>query len=277
MKKLMVLMIMVLTEAAESQFHHQVSPLYTSDQGPPDPHVLEEQVLEEELAHLEEMSRPSLYNNKGEHWPREATHDKYPKKYHRVKPPASHPVGPAPEPHPGEGTEKIRHTTTRKESSSVEETSQHSWEDVPSQSQPEQTRYVTESSFDVTTTPHAGTGLAEEGEEVEPTVGTECNPGVEVMQEPVVLPVTEGKNDGRDSGAHYGLPKELMPIHPGGGSRFEDLEKEKLERAKMAQTKAQDGDTENGTSHDAESLYSSSTTLCLSSLIISFSSLRILI
>ncbi|XP_070000391.1 uncharacterized protein [Penaeus vannamei] len=75
-----------------------------------------------------------------------------------------------------------------------------------------------------------------------------------VVQEPVVLPVTEGKNRG---GHDYGLPKELMPIHPGGGSKFEDLEKEKLERAKMAQTKLEDDDTENGNSYDAEGLYSS--------------------
>lgn len=75
-----------------------------------------------------------------------------------------------------------------------------------------------------------------------------------VIQEPVVLPVTEGKNRG---GHDYGLPKELMPIHPGGGSKFEDLEREKLERAKMAQTKLEDDDTENGNSYDAEGLYSS--------------------
>ncbi|XP_063596555.1 uncharacterized protein LOC134773295 [Penaeus indicus] len=74
------------------------------------------------------------------------------------------------------------------------------------------------------------------------------------VQEPVVLPVTEGKNRG---GHDYGLPKELMPIHPGGGSKFEDLEREKLERAKMAQTKLEDDDTENGNSYDAEGLYSS--------------------
>lgn len=186
------------------------------------------------------------------------TEDNYPKKYRPVE----------------EDTEKIHHTT-RMESYHSKEILRHRWEEVSSDSVPGKTRHVTESSFDKTTMPFTGTGR--QGEDVEPTVGTECNPEMEVMQEPVVLPVTEGKNNGQDTMTHYGLPKELMPIHPGGGSRFEDLEKEKLERAKMAQTKADDGDTDNGTSHDAESLYSSSTSLCLSSLIISFSSLRILI
>ncbi|XP_047485296.1 uncharacterized protein LOC125036602 [Penaeus chinensis] len=95
---------------------------------------------------------------------------------------------------------------------------------------------------------------------VEPTAAD-----VEGIQEPVVMPVTEGKNKSKfDPVAVYGLPKELMPIHPGGGSRFDDLEKEKLERAKMAQTKVDDDDIENGNSYDAEGLYSSAARLQIS-------------
>lgn len=99
-------------------------------------------------------------------------------------------------------------------------------------------------------------GSAREGGPTEETLVDDS-----VVQEPVVLPVTEGKNRG---GHDYGLPKELMPIHPGGGSKFEDLEKEKLERAKMAQTKLEDDDTENGNSYDAEGLYSSASLPSLS-------------
>lgn len=102
---------------------------------------------------------------------------------------------------------------------------------------------------------------------------------VEGIQEPVVMPVTEGKNKSKfDPVAVYGLPKELMPIHPGGGSRFDDLEKEKLERAKMAQTKVDDDDIENGNSYDAEGLYSSAARLQISfTLFSSLLSVRILI
>lgn len=80
----------------------------------------------------------------------------------------------------------------------------------------------------------------------------------EDAQEPVVMPVTEGKNrSGQDAGSSYDLPKELMPIHPGGGSKFEDLEQERLDKTKMSQTKGDDEDTENGNAHNAEGLYSS--------------------
>ncbi|XP_042884352.1 uncharacterized protein LOC122260943 [Penaeus japonicus] len=74
---------------------------------------------------------------------------------------------------------------------------------------------------------------------------------------PVAMPVTENLKRDPDPVAYYGLPKELMPIHPGGGSKFDDLEKERLERAKLAHTKDAGDDTENGASHDAEGLYSS--------------------
>ena len=70
-----------------------------------------------------------------------------------------------------------------------------------------------------------------------------------------------------------------MPIHPGGGSKFEDLEREKLEEAKMSHTK-EDGDEEDeaaASSHDAEELYSAAPSLCLSSLIFSFASVRLLV
>lgn len=60
---------MVMMEAAEAQvlLDHQITPLYTSDQGPLDPHVLEkrvleEQVLEDELTHLEQISHPPVVN-----------------------------------------------------------------------------------------------------------------------------------------------------------------------------------------------------------------------
>lgn len=95
----------------------------------------------------------------------------------------------------------------------------------------------------------------------QPTSTVETSVDYNLVQEPVVLPVTEGKNRG---GHDYGLPKELMPIHPGGGSKFEDLEREKLERAKMAQTKLEDDDKENGNSYDAEGLYSSASLLSFS-------------
>ncbi|XP_037796591.1 uncharacterized protein LOC119591909 isoform X2 [Penaeus monodon] len=79
----------------------------------------------------------------------------------------------------------------------------------------------------------------------------------EDAQEPVVMPVTEGKNrSGQDAVSSYDLPKELMPIHPGGGSKFEDLEQERLDKTKMSQTKADDDDAEDGNAHNAEGLYS---------------------
>ncbi|ROT75403.1 hypothetical protein C7M84_006052 [Penaeus vannamei] len=56
--------------------------------------------------------------------------------------------------------------------------------------------------------------------------------GKAAKPKPVAMPVTENLKRDPDPVAYYGLPKELMPIHPGGGSRFEDLEKERLERAK---------------------------------------------
>ncbi|KAK4310139.1 hypothetical protein Pmani_018254, partial [Petrolisthes manimaculis] len=106
--------------------------------------------------------------------------------------------------------------------------------------------------------------------------GDDDDVGDGVAEEPLVLPVTEGKKTD-----YKGLPKELMPIHPGGGSRFDDLEKEKLEKSKMAQTKGildeELDSTDTATSHDAESLYSSAASLCVSSVILSLSSFRILI
>ena len=87
-----------------------------------------------------------------------------------------------------------------------------------------------------------------------------------VKNTPLMLPVTtEGK---RDPLKVYGFPKELLPIMPGGGSRFEDVEREKLEKKKMSQTRGGDDDSaENGSSHEAESLYSSAS---LSSMSIAF-------
>lgn len=81
--------------------------------------------------------------------------------------------------------------------------------------------------------------------------------GKDAKPKPMAMPVTENLKRDPDPVAYYGLPKELMPIHPGGGSRFEDLEKERLERAKLAHTKDDGDDTENGAGHDAEGLYSS--------------------
>ncbi|KAK3859015.1 hypothetical protein Pcinc_034828 [Petrolisthes cinctipes] len=60
------------------------------------------------------------------------------------------------------------------------------------------------------------------------TEGGDDDGGDGVVEEPLVLPVTEGKKTD-----YKGLPKELMPIHPGGGSKFDDLEREKLEKSKM--------------------------------------------
>ncbi|XP_042859785.1 fibrous sheath CABYR-binding protein-like [Penaeus japonicus] len=81
-------------------------------------------------------------------------------------------------------------------------------------------------------------------------------------QEPVVMPVTEGKNrSGQDAVSSFDLPKELMPIHPGGGSKFEDLEQERLDKTKMSQTKVEDEASENENAHNAEGLYSSCSAL----------------
>lgn len=54
---------------------------------------------------------------------------------------------------------------------------------------------------------------------------------------------------------YEGLPAELRPIHPGGGSKFDDWEREKLERNKMAQKK-ETGESQS--KHDAEGYRSSS-------------------
>ncbi|XP_076068183.1 uncharacterized protein LOC143040713 isoform X2 [Oratosquilla oratoria] len=82
-------------------------------------------------------------------------------------------------------------------------------------------------------------------------------------REPVVLPVTtEGKNRSGNDYAHYGLPLELMPILPGGGSRFDDVERERLEKASQSQKK--NGDDEEGTGNAAESLHSGASRFGLS-------------
>ncbi|XP_047481806.1 uncharacterized protein LOC125034169 [Penaeus chinensis] len=88
--------------------------------------------------------------------------------------------------------------------------------------------------------------------------------GKDAKPKPKAMPVTENLKRDPDPVAYYGLPKELMPIHPGGGSKFEDLEKERLERAKLAHTKDDGDDTENGAGHDAEGLYSSAAAPSLS-------------
>ncbi|XP_045625946.2 uncharacterized protein [Procambarus clarkii] len=238
--------------------------------------VLEKQVLEDELTYLEEEPRHPL--DKERHRLKKVTKDTHPIKHKsRVDFPGQS-EHPAPEADSMEEDAFETINFSGEEPPAGEEDFLHSMEQVSHHNVPEESRHhhVTESTFDETTMP---SGWMESSEDdVEPTAGTERSPGMEVMQEPVVLPVTEGKNRGQEPVVHYGLPKELMPIHPGGGSKFEDLEREKLERAKMAQTKADDdGDTENGTSHDAEGLYSSAASLCISSLIFSFSYLRILI
>lgn len=239
--------------------------------------VLEKQVLEDELTLLEEEQHQPRHHIT-EEWqrPKKVTGETYPIKFRGRTDLPEQSERPEPYPHQ-DNSEEILVSSGEEPSSG--EMFLHSMEEVLPHSWPEETRFhhhVTESSLDETTMPFDWTGTSEA--DLEPTVGTEHSPSLEVMQEPVVLPVTEGKNHGQDQIVHYGLPKELMPIHPGGGSKFEDLEKEKLERAKMAQTKADDdGDIENGTSHDAEGLYSSAASLCISSLIFSFSYLRILI
>ena len=48
---------------------------------------------------------------------------------------------------------------------------------------------------------------------------------------------SNARTQGSDSSSSVDLPIELMPIYPGGGSRFDDWEREKLERDKMAQKK----------------------------------------
>lgn len=57
---------------------------------------------------------------------------------------------------------------------------------------------------------------------------------------------TDTKSQGSDSSSNLGLPIELMPIHPGGGSRFDDWEREKLEKNKLAQKKDKHSDLSNG-------------------------------
>ncbi|XP_068233906.1 uncharacterized protein [Palaemon carinicauda] len=183
---------------------------------------------------------------------------------------------PVPEPHPVEEATEHHHIGAAEEGPHhphrTIEVIRHNAVEIPVDIEgPEEENFQgTESSLDE--------GLFEhhpntEVPEFEATVGTEAGNEMEVVQEPVVLPVTEGKNRGQDPVAQYGIPKELLPIHPGGGSRFDDLEREKLEKKKMAQTKGTDDeDTENGASHEAEGLYSSAATLYLSSIILSLSS-----
>ncbi|XP_042235576.1 uncharacterized protein LOC121875193 [Homarus americanus] len=260
--------------------------------------VLEDQQLEDELADLEEMPHPRLVKDRQRL--KKVTENTYPTKHKSgVEPPSLSEGLPAPNPHlvhqdsNPSSQESLHHFSGEeggKHHATGDVASQHSMTGVLHNTQgdthhntqgdthhntPQESHHVTESTFDQTTMPFAWTESSEI--DFEPTVGTERNPGMEVVQEPVVLPVTEGKNRGQEPIVHYGLPKELLPIHPGGGSRFDDLEREKLERAKMAQTKADEEDTDNGTSHDAEGLYSSAASLCFSSLIFSFSYLRILI
>ena len=90
-------------------------------------------------------------------------------------------------------------------------------------------------------------------------------------QVPVALSVTSSnlarasspRHEARYATKHYSkyaekhaqnLPVELLPIFPGGGSRFDDWEREKLERNKLAQKK--DSGEESG-ERDAEGLKSS--------------------
>ncbi|CAL4114671.1 unnamed protein product [Meganyctiphanes norvegica] len=83
------------------------------------------------------------------------------------------------------------------------------------------------------------------------------------IREPFVLSVTEGKTEGKQD--YSGLPSILQPIIPGGGgSRFEDVERERLEEAKMSQVKEKLDDSD-ATSMGAESLSSGSLSIILSS------------
>lgn len=89
-------------------------------------------------------------------------------------------------------------------------------------------------------------------------------------RDPMMLPVTiESKTGSKhktdDPLKVYGFPKELLPIMPGGGSRFEDVEREKLEKEKMSQTKGTGDDSvESGSSHESEGRYSSASLSSLS-------------
>lgn len=253
----------------QSQFHSHTQPVEEGN-----PVGLEEILLEEERLHPgthhmeEEVPHPHLVQEQPTM--KEKKMESFPKKFPEDI--GSH--NPVPDPHLveeetqfGAGGETHHHESVHDiHHNAVEEHPLVSLEDGEGE---ELLSLGTESTFNEDLFEHhPNTGIPE----IEPTVGTESAAGMEVVQEPVVLPVTEGKNSRQDTVVHYQLPKELMPIHPGGGSKFEDLEKEKLEKKKMAQTKDTDDDTENGASHEAEGLYSSAATLCLSSIIFSLSS-----
>lgn len=269
MRSLLVIPLFLAMALAEEHFapsHSKSNSHFNSHTQPVDQTALEEELVEEKRHHPihqhEEVPHPHLVHQDQFHPKMPA--EGFPKKFEKES--GSH--SPVPNPHLVQEAE----FQTNADGNAFQEP----FEDI-TYNAVEQPVYVEEEipagtestlSEDFFEHHHPNTGLPD----IEPTVGTESGVGMEVVQEPVVLPVTEGKNRGQDTVVHYSLPKELMPIHPGGGSRFEDLEKEKLDKKKMAQTKGTDEDTENGASHEAEGLYSSAAKLCLSSVIFTLSS-----
>ncbi|XP_064096710.1 uncharacterized protein LOC135208447 isoform X2 [Macrobrachium nipponense] len=281
MKNTPVLPIFLALTVAEDQFlAGQMNPqsMFADDTRAVDAATdMEESILTEEMNHAathlqEERPHPHLVHPEHHH-PKRTSGESFLKSLDEVFVSPHHPV---PEPHPVEEATEPHHIGAADEDPHHPHRSigviRHNAVEIPLDVQgPEGEGFPgTESTLDE--------GLFEnhpntEVPEFEATVGTEAVNEMEVVQEPVVLPVTEGKNRGQDPVAQYGLPKELMPIHPGGGSKFDDLEREKMEKKKMAQTKGTDDeDTENGASHEAEGLYSSAATLYLSSIILSLSS-----
>lgn len=293
--RLTVVAVMVLVTTVEAEEQVEAEQMSSLETRPRDPHLLEEQTaVEEEVPrlHLDGVPHPRPIEQ-ARFRPSEKADEVYPKKFRNdsdaspgsVPTPQEVPMPPPAEDPP--------HSAAEGNATWVEDDLQLATLDsnrtegpVHGSEEPHPLPGKDEGSLHSLTEEEARPRDREEEvhrhQHVTDDVATLAEPtaaDVEGIQEPVVMPVTEGKNKSKfDPVAVYGLPKELMPIHPGGGSRFDDLEKEKLERAKMAQTKVDDDDIENGNSYDAEGLYSSAARLQISfSLFSSLLSVRLLI
>ena len=75
-------------------------------------------------------------------------------------------------------------------------------------------------------------------------------PDVRTNEHGIIYRISKAEED-----PYAGLPEELRPIHPGGGSKFDDWEKEKLEKNKLALKKELEAANAR---HDAESFRSNS-------------------
>ncbi|XP_042857031.1 uncharacterized protein LOC122243493 isoform X1 [Penaeus japonicus] len=276
---LTVVAVMVLVthvDAEEQVDPEQISMSSLSESRPRDPHLLEEQT-KDEPPHSRHEGAPFPHPVEQDRLrPSEKADEVYPKKFRNDTATFQGPV-PAPEEVPLPLPAEDPHSGAEGNATVLEDDFNHAAVDNNHAAGPlngtEEPRYSHEQDFfpgknddSLHTLPGEETRPHDREEEVHhhQHVTDEASTPAEVegIQGPVVMPVTEGKNKSKfDPVAVYGLPKELMPIHPGGGSRFDDLEKEKLERAKMAQTKVDDDDIENGNSYDAEGLYSSAAKL----------------